>query len=208
MSDSKIDFIVPRDAKGNLKWLFIDGEGKKDLQDKYKYTAQVVLTPDAAAPYIAELKELWEEYRPASWKVSAADVKKKTFPGLVAGDPKPAHSMGYKEDEDGNFAFNFKTNVAYADGTAKVVDIYNAKAHKISLGGKKIGNGSLGALSGIADGYQGGGNCGVTLYLNAVQLTKFVEFNDASDEEGFEGVDDSMAGFEPQSDSEEVKPRL
>jgi len=212
MSSTSVNFNVPKDAKGKLMWMFIDGEGKKDLQGNPKFTAQVELTPEEAAPYIAEVEEYWEENRQPGWKYSKAEATKLKDPKL-AGTPKPAHSLGFLENEDGNFVFNFKTNPTYADGTAKVIDIYNARASKISLGGKKIGNGSLGALSGIMDVYDGGGNQGVTLYLNAVQLTKFIEFSqDAgfeTQEEGFEGVDNSMTGFENTEESEApATPRL
>jgi len=210
---AKQSFNVPKDAQGRLMWMFIDGEGKKDLQDNFKYTAQVVLSAEQAAPYVEAIEEFWEANIPATWKATAKDVK--TDKSLKVGGPKPAHSLGYLENDDGDFVFNFKTNPTYVDGTQKVIDIYNLKANKISLGGKKIGNGSLGALSGIMSIYQGGGNCGVTFYLNAVQLRKFVEFStdagfDAIDEEGgFEGVDNSMAEFDNvEAEEKQATPRL
>ncbi len=208
-------FNVPKDANGQLMWMFIDGEGKKDLQDEFKYTAQVRLTAEQAAPYIEEIDKFWADNRPAEWKATAKDVKQNS--SLKAGGPKPAHSLGYLENDDGDFVFNFKTNPTYQDGTQKVIDIYNLKANKISLGGKKIGNGSVGALSGIMSIYKGGGNCGVTFYLNAVQLRKFVEFStDAGfdaidDEDGFEGIEGSVSEFENVEAAESDKkaaPRL
>lgn len=215
MSDTSVKINIPKDAKGELKWLFIDGEGKKNLSGVLKFTAQVVLTPKQAEPYIEQVKAFWEENRPSTWKVTKADATKDT--SLKVGDLKDPTSLGYKENEDGNIVFTFNTNPTYQDGTAKVIDIYNAKARKISLGGKKIGNGSLGALGGVMDIYENKPtSCGVTFYLNAVQLTKFVEFSldagfEASDEEGgFDGVDSSMNQFESQPEGEEeaAKPRL
>lgn len=216
MSETSIKMVIPKDGKGVLKWLFIDGKGKDDLNGNPKYTAQVVLTPDQAGPYIETIQAYWEENRPANWKVTKADAVKDKK--LKVGDPKDPTYLGFKEDEDGNFVFTFKTNPTYQDGTQKVIDIYNAKAVKISLGDKKIGNNSLGALSGIMDIFHNTGNCGVTFYLNAVQLTKFIEFStdagfEAQDEEGFEGLDDSMSEFEAvdnssSESSEGAKPRL
>lgn len=213
MSDTAIKFIVPRDAKGVLKWVFIDGEGKENLSGVKKYTAQVALTPEQAKPYIESIDAFWEVNK-VECKYTKADEKQN--PAHKAGTPKPPASMGYKEDDDGNFVFTFSTNTTYQDGTPKVIDIYNAKATKVNLGGKKIGNGSLGALSGIMDVYDKANNAGVALYLNAIQLFKFVEFStDAgfeaadSDEGGFTGIDSSMNDFEPVAESDTpAKPRL
>lgn len=204
---------IPKDAQGQLMWMYIDGEGKKDLQDNFKYTAQLKLTAEQAEPYVKEIDAFWEENRPAEWKVTAKDAK--LDKSLKVGKPKAAFSLGYSEDEEGFFVFSFKTNPTFPDGTRKVVSIYNLKANKISLAGKKIGNGSIGALSGIMSIYKGGGNCGVTFYLDAVQLRKFIEFStdagfESMDEEGgFEGIDDSMSEFDNVAESEaKAAPRL
>jgi hypothetical protein len=179
---------------GELQWVFIDGEGREDLSGNKKYSTSLVLDAETAAPFIAKIQEFWEDFKPK---------------GL--GAPK---STGYKEVDGDRFSFTFKTNPVYQDGTAKVVDIYNAKANKISLGGKKIGNGSKGSVSGAMGIYNAPGNqAGVTLYLNAVQLVKFVEFAggasfEAQAEGGFEGLDDSTAEFTEQSTEVEARPKL
>jgi len=195
MSTQKITTPV-----GDLQWMFIDGEGREDLNGNKKYTANIVLDKDTAQTVIDKLEEFWNDNKPK-------------------GAKKPK-SMGYKPEkkddkETGNFSFIFKTNPTYADGTDKEIAIYNAKANKISLGGKKIGNGSKGAISGSMGVYSAPGNQhGVTLYLDAVQLTKFVEFSEGADfgvqeDGGFEGVDTSVEGFEEQSTVEDsAKPRL
>lgn len=220
MSETSVKMNIPTDATGTLKWLFIDGEGKENLSGVKKFTAQVILSPEQAQPYIEQVNAFWEENKPATWKITAADLKKEPqkFKGLKVGESKPPVSLGYKEDDDGNFVFTYNTNTTYADGTPKVVEIFNAKANKISLGGKKIGNGSEGALGGIMDIYNNKNlSVGVTFYLNAVQLTKFVEFTgsagfDAAEVEGgFEGIDQSMDQFSAQSEGggeEQAKPRL
>lgn len=197
-----------KSPRGELKWVFIDGEGREDQSGNMKYSACVVMTPEEAQPMIDAIDEFWEENKPRAAK-------------------KPK-SLGFanekvNEKETGNISFMFKTNVTYPDGKANVVDVYNAKAKKISLGGRKIGNGSEGYISGSMDVYttdKTGKTAGVTLYLNAVQLTKFVEYEGntgfEAEEDGFEGFEDSTSDFEEVPDTknyeaepeDDAKPRI
>lgn len=188
---------------GDLKWVVYNGEGKENLSGRMKYQADLVLPVDSeeCKNLKAAIDAFWEEGRPASLPAK-----------------KPAKSLGYrleKEpvlDEDGNkqygddgkvvskdtgnMVFTFSTDTTYPSGDPKIINIFNAKGNKVDLGGKKIGNGSRGQLSGamgiytvedakgktVIDG-------GVTLYLNSIRLVKFVEFSgeeawDEADEEG------------------------
>ena len=72
---AKKSLILPTQADGRLMWMFIDGEGKKDLQGRLKYTAQVLLTAEQAEEYVNAIDEFWEENRPSTWKVTAKDAK-------------------------------------------------------------------------------------------------------------------------------------
>jgi hypothetical protein len=191
-----------RSPKGSFEWVFIDGEGKENLSGKFKYTLNLVLSEEAAQPLVDQINAFWEANKPAGFKK----------------DPK---SLGFKphtvKKDDayvptGKVNVVFGTDVAWPDGTTKVVEVYNAKANKISLMGKKIGNGSEGYVSGAMGIYSTKAKeAGVTLYLNAVQLTKFLEFSTdagfAAEEDGFTGEDEDT-GFEQQPDNAPAKPRL
>tara|TARA_R110000751_G_scaffold213820_1_gene317349 strand:- start:4266 stop:4814 length:549 start_codon:yes stop_codon:yes gene_type:complete len=174
---SKIKFTTP---KGDLRWVTINGRGKEDLQGNMTYTADVVVPLDAAQDTIAELDALWNEHKPKG--------------------AKAAKSMGYKHIADDYVVFTLKTKTVFPSGDPKKIFVYNAKAQQIAFPeGKKIGNGSVGRLSGMASVYDAGAaSRGVTLYLDAIQLTKFVEYVGASadfkeDDDGeFDGLDDQM----------------
>jgi len=190
---------------GDLEWVIIEGEGKEDLAGNFKYQAALVLSGDSANAFQAEVNAFWDENKPAKIK-----------------EPK---SLGYmphkiptgKEDEEGSkiyeetgkTSFLFKTGTAYADGNPKVITVFNAKGAEVSLGAKKIGNGSRGRVKGAIAIYtvEKAGKilqAGVTFYLNAIQLAKFVEyaggprFAAIEDEGDFEGVGD-MGGIPDES---------
>ena len=119
--------------------------------------------------------------------------------------PSKAKPKTDEEEDSGIWEFSFKTNTTYADGKTKKIAVYNANAQKIELGDKRIGNGSLGAISGKMKGGSYKKEYSVSLYLNAVQLTKFEEYvGDAgfdAQEGDFEGVTDEETGFTGQAES-------
>lgn len=175
-----------KSPKGELKWVFIQSPGKlNNLNGEHEYTASVTVSADEAATAVETLDTLWEENKPK-------------------GAKKPK-SMGYRvDDETGDVTFNFKTKTAYPSGDAKEIRVYNAKADQVKLpADKKVGNGSRGRVSGMASLYDAGPAArGVTLYLDAVQLVKFVEYVGADDfetedEDGFDGFGDEMP-FNPE----------
>jgi len=187
---------------GELAWVFITGKGKEDLNGKPRYCASIRYKNDSPElkSVTSVIMEFWDENKPK-------------------GKAKPK-STGIKEefDKEGNptgyTMLNFWTGIEFPDGSAKVVKTYNAKGVEVALGSKKIGNGSRGAISGVAGIYANGPNVGVTLYLNALQLTKFVEYSGGAgftavkDEEGWTGDDLNEDGFEAVEDEAPAKARL
>ena len=190
---------------GELQWIFITGKGKKDLQGNDRFVASLVLPTDSdeCKAFTGEINDFWEENKPKGGKVK---------------------SLGFKETEDENgkptgfTSFNFWTGTQYPDESDKVVKTFTAKGAEVTLGSKKIGNGSRGRIKGAMAIYdQGVAARGVTLYLNGIQLTKFIEFKggvdfDAvEDEDGgtFEGFDDedSMNAV-TESENPAPQPRL
>lgn len=188
---------------GDLEWIFITGKGKKDPNDKDRFVASVVLDKDSVLckELISDIETFWADNKPKK-----------------ANKPK---SLGFRELEDeednptGRISFNFWTGIVFQDGTRKVVQVFNAKGAEVALGSKRIGNGSRGRIKGAMGIYDTGpGAVGVTLYLNGIQLTKFVEFIggvtfdkvDDGDED-FEGFDDEMLPTQDDTEGESV-PRL
>ncbi len=182
---------------GKLTYAHISGQGKLNYnEDGYEYTATVYLDKRAQSTkdFIKILDDLADQ---------------------LPSD-KTEQTRGYKdvfEDEDGKLfvhtkqkqggkptdliSVQFKTNTTFADGKAKKIAVYNAKGKKVELGDRRIGNGSLGALSGAAQQYTRGKNCGISVYLNSIQITKFIEY---TDDGGFEEQDGDFDGFDADSE--------
>lgn len=178
---------------GELQWMFITGKGKQDLNGVDKFQANIrfpVGSPEAVA--LAEkITTFWQDNKP-----KGAALKSLGF----RDEREKNKEDGSKGDLTGFVAFSFWTGLTWPDGKAKVIDIYNAgdvtaglKPTRIHLGAKTIGNGSLGCFSGAMGIYDNGPAArGVTLYIGAVQLTKFLAYSndagfDAADGDGYQG---------------------
>lgn len=209
--------------KSDLVWIKITGEGEENMSGKMQYLASIVLDPqndEIHKAYIAKIDAFWEANRPA-------EKRKAKSLGYYLNDPllNKAGEKQYDEDDklikdpDGKVLVTFKTGTTYPDGKKKVIKIYNSKNKIVSLGDAIIGNGSVGCLSGAMGMYVNKNNktkkitdAGVTIYLDAIQLIKFVEYTGgdagfaSEEEEGFEGVDED-AGFEGE-ETTATKPRL
>ena len=89
--------------------------------------------------------------------------------------------------------------------------MYNAKGKLVEVGDLKIGNGSVGVISGAMDIYTNKTkagqivDAGVTLYLDAIQIIKLNEY---TQDPGFEAVDDEDAwgGDEWTGEEESAAP--
>lgn len=190
--------------KGELRWVIITGDGKEDLQGNLKYNASVVLDdriPDHAA-YLADIKQYWEENRPKN----IAEAKSTGVYPLTEKD-----DAGNKVEVPHMFYLQFKTGTTFSDSSPKKVKVFNSKAIEVDLGAQSIGNGSEGRIAGAMDIYTVKNpkgqvmQAGVTLYLDAVMLTKFVPYtgsspfgdDDAESGEGWTGADEDT-GFEPE----------
>ncbi len=212
----------PVDQRRPLVWSKITGEGEENQSGKMQYLQSVILDPknnkdDAAT--IAKIDAFWEENRPA-------EKRKAKSMGYYLNDPLLDADGEKQYDEDdhlvrdpnGKIILTFKTGTTFPDGKQKVVKIFSSKNKVISLGGQIIGNESEGIVSGamglyIVKSKQGKiQNAGVTLYLDAIQLKKFVPyegddagFGASDDEDGFTGVDDDGEGFEGEAGRANVR---
>ena len=213
--------------KGELAWVTIDGEGKENMSGKMQYVATVILDPknvEEHQAFLDKIDEYWEEKKPEG-------RKKPKSTGYSLYDPllDDDGEKQYKEDDEGNkklimdpdgrVGVQFKTGVKFPDGKTKKVKIFNSKNVEVGLGDQKIGNGSVGRISGAMGIYvnkePGSGKvtgAGVTLYLDAIQLVKFEAYEggdagfeaDDEDEDGFTGVDED-SGF---GDAPDAVPNL
>ena len=174
MSNAKLNFKSP---KGDFKWCFITGQGRTNaLNGKSEYSVNVVVPIADAKAAVEQLDDFWAQNKPKGAK-----------------EPK---SMGYKVSEDGqNVTFTFKTQTTFPTGEAKKVRIYNAAGEEISMpADTRVGNGSRGRVAGVAAVYDASAAArGVSLFLDSVQLTKFVPYTNGAgfdaeeDEGGFDG---------------------
>lgn len=206
-----------KSTKGELQWVTITGEGKENLSGKMKYQANVVLDPQnvpADAALVAKMDTFWEENKPKGFKRKPKSMGYYFNEPVLDVDGDPTYDEEGKKifNKNGKVHLTFSTDTSYAKtGDIKEIKVYNAKANVVSLGDKTIGNGSIGYIAGAMGIYTSEKNgkildAGVTLYLDAIQLTKFVEFtgSDAgfaadADEDGFTGVDADENGFEPEA---------
>lgn len=168
---SKKSFKTP---KGELKWAFLDGQGRTNLNGLQEFSITVHVPEEEAQEGIDEIEAFWAENKPKGAKLK---------------------SLGFKI-EDGVVIFNLKTRTEYADGKEKVIRLFDHKAKPLTLPeGVRVGNGSRGKAAGIMAIYDAGPAArGVTLYLDAVQVTKLVEY--AGGETGFEVEEDENEDVE------------
>ncbi len=206
--------------KGPLEWVTIDGDGKENLSGKLQYVANVVV--DEKDPIVKEINDFWEENKPKGFKKDAKSTG--VYPYKAPTEEKDEDGKDIYEVVKGKVSLSFKTGTTYPDGTVKKIQIYNAKARKVELPeGVRIGNGSVGQISGAMGIYEtmapGGKtliDAGVTLYLNSIKISKLVEYEGAGDnfepdedeEDGWEGDEDTFEGEAKQAAPAKGKPRL
>lgn len=200
---------------GELEWVMISGEGKlNDLNGDYEYVATVIVEADVAEAFKAEVEAFYKENKPKATKLKSIGF----YPHKVKTGEKDEDDNDIME-ETGKTAIRFSTKTVYPDGQTKVIKVFNKNGAEVSLGSKKIGNGSRGRLKGMGSLYHNKPTkeTGISNYLSAVQLTKFVEyvggdsFDQVDDDEGdFEGFDDSMTPVEEATEetTSKAKPRL
>ena len=172
---------------GELMWVFISGDGvDKDLNDPSKgkcKKASIYFHKDSkeAQELKAKIDAVWEEYRKFNSKIKPATKPK---------------SLGYKfvkDDETGEdtdiISFNFSTNSFLPNGKPNIIDVFSANGKKLEqnktyiMSGEELtpkdatyGPGTIGCIYGAAGGYEYNGTFGISLYLQAIQLKKYVPF--------------------------------
>lgn len=182
------DFISPKESM--LMWVFITPPGKKNLQDKMCFNAALYVKTDSeeCKKFKEALNDFWDDNKP-----KGAKLKSLGFRDEMEEDDKGV------DVPTGFTSFNFWTGAKWPDGKYRIMDIYGAKGNKISLGDKKIGNKSKGAIAGVMQLYDNGPAArGITLFLNAIQVTEFIEYSNdphfGKQEGEFDGVTSEFDG--------------
>lgn len=177
--------------KGEITWVFINGNPKKDLNGNDRYTAQVEFKKGSPeAKWVTEqIETFWNENKPKGRKCKSNGIHP-----VMEKDP----DTGEWTVETDRIAVQMWTGTTFKDDSPKTIDVRNAKNRKVNLGTKRIGNGTIGRLDGVMAIYDNGpAASGVTIYLNAIQIIKFVEFSqepEFDEEDGWTGEDED-GGF-------------
>jgi len=218
------DYVPVLEAE--LRWVFIDAPGKpamdEDKPNRKQCSIYVETESDGCQALIEAIKKFWDDNKGKGWKAKSLGYKEEVAlkEGIDVDDEDFDADDEDNYEKTGKTIFSFWTLACWKDGKDNVIGIYNAKGSKVSLGGKKIGNGTLGSVSGTMGIYENGtgkkAQRGVSLYLNAIQIVKFVEFTDDAgfDEQediegGFEGVDTEFDSVTSEDEANnEAQPRL
>lgn len=221
MSDKGVKIVTP---VGPLSWVQITGQGKLNYnEDGYNYVSTLTLDTETAKPLIAQIDEIAKGC-PADKKFKSNGYRPvyldKDGNQFVETDNRAFDEKNGDKKTD-LLAFSFATRTQYDDGKPTVIGVYNAKGDKVVLGDRLIGNGTIGSLSGKGKVYVNGKNTGVSLYLKAVQIVKYVPYDGDA---GFAKVeaDDAFTGFDeanddfqksapdatPAADAPKTKPKL
>lgn len=183
--------------KGRFEWVFITGEGKKNKRGIGKYQCSLVMDEASAKPLIDEIEAFWKANAPKGARRDKCNTMGYRKHSVRSDEVDEYGDPIYKED--GLIEFFASTGTTWPDGKPRKVKTYNAKGKPVELGDRKVGNGSEGKISAIMDVYDVEGNYGVNLYLDAIQLSKFVEFSGETDFGVDEDAEDGFDGFEEDS---------
>ena len=182
--------------KGKLAWVSIAGVGKLKYNtvDEHEFVGHVVLPKAEALPFIKQIKDHYELHTNGKLKCKSLGYKPCDENGAV----KDAAEVEFTDANCTHYTFRFHTSTTYTDGKPVIIKTYGANKKPVNLGGRFIGNGSVGRLSGQMGYWSRAAEDGVSLYLGAVQIVEFVEF---SKDPGFE-EDDREGGFTGFDDAE------
>lgn len=194
---------------GELHYVQIEGQGKEkyDKEKGYEYVATLYLTSEKSVDLRKKMDEVVGELK------DDETLKSKGYRQLMKDKDgnifTPTNKN--KKRQDGAeliemYSFSFRTGTVFKekrdDGTVntkpQIINVYdsgnkllNVKPKKISLQGKKIGNGSLGAISGAMERSVYKGEVSCSLYLKSIQLTHFIEYEGDA---GFEAQEGEFEG--------------
>lgn len=191
--------------KGELRYVFIDGEGRDQAMPgndpHMQFVCSVVLKKDSAehTQMLDLIDTEWQAYKEAN------GLKPAQKPKTNGIKPVLDKESGEETDE---VLVTFKTNTVWPNGKDQVVKVFDHKGNDITVAVHNsewsIGNGSTGVIHGSAVGNDVGGAHKVTLYLTAVQIAKLIKYEGtALDVEEMEGEDIDLGDAVPAIDDNE-----
>ncbi len=204
------DLVKVITPPGELYYVQISGQGKLNYnEDGYNYVATINLKGERAESLIKTIKVVLGETQ------KNETVKSLGYRQLMEDDNGVYMPTTSTTDRDkgakptGIYSFQFSTQVEFKDGKKKKISVYDSSKPKpklVKLGERKIGNGTIGCISGNLQRYSRGPSnkkdCGVSLYLNAIQIIDFKEY---VDDGGFDSHEEgSFTGFEPENEFSEA----
>ena len=169
-----------------LAWTVVAGQGLQNYnKDGFNYAATAIVDGGLAQTIATQLKELLAEVNPKG------DLQMDSVPfRLLTAEKNDKGELAYKLDKLAEPSFdNLKADEKYGfrlqqstinvfTKQKQVIKLYDAKGVEFELSdGQGIGNGSTGIVYGTAVGWGRGRKCGVSLYLDGVQIIDIVEFN-------------------------------
>ena len=172
---------------GNLKYVFITGEGRNQAmpgeEPRMQYVASLVVPENGTAhkAFLEYIDAEWKQYK-EQFGVKGLPKTNGIKPEMMDapdGEIDPATEK-VKKVSTGNVMINFKTNTTWPDGNPQVVKVFDHKGKDITAAihaaDWAIGEGSTGVIHGTAIANNIGGTHKVTLYLTAVQIAKLVKY--------------------------------
>jgi len=177
---------------GDLMYINITGQGKENYDgDGYDYVATVDIPKEEAKSFMKEIDTFLEDNKPSK--------------------AHKLRSLPYRTSKDndkipkGIVRFNFKTQTTFESGDTRKINLFNKDNERRSLPeGTKIGNTSRGRISGKITIYKGKKDYGATLWLNGIQILKFVEYIEDS---GFDEADGDFDNFDENLNVGTEKPK-
>ena len=168
-----------------LAWTVVSGQGLQNYnKDGHNFTATAIVDGGVAQEMANQFKELIASINPNG------DLQMDSVPfRLMTDELNDKGELAYKLlkldnpsfdlDASKKYGFRFQQSTINVFTKQKqVIKLYDAKGKEFEMPeGQGIGNGSQGMVFGTAVGWGRGRKCGVSLYLDGVQITDIVEFN-------------------------------
>jgi len=172
MTKDKLTIVVPNEEQFNpapIPFGVITGDGVPDYDNiksngkrgGYQYSISIILNTHQRASVLKQVMEFWNAHKP-----KRAGAEPANFKNIV---------REAKDDYAGSFIMYAKTQTEF-NGKPNVVGIVNHSGTKLDPSHfGYIGKGSEGRLAVTLLVYGDGDEAGVSVFLSAVKLTKFVK---------------------------------
>ena len=177
---------APINITGEFAWMVVSGKGLQNYnKDGFDYTGTVIVSGEDAQNVANQLKALMGDT--LSEKGMSMDnvpfrllTDKKADDGSLAYELVKLDTPSFDNlDKKARYGFRFRNSTINGfTGKPQVIGIHDAKGVETTMPeGMGIGNGSKGVIFGTAVAYTRGRKCGVSLYLDKVQITDLKEFH-------------------------------